>query len=73
MWKSSSEFGYLENYRGELRQPERHRADAGMEPTSRRWRGIYTPSTMQLRGRRRIDGVGRPNFDFYAGLRGTFP
>ena len=72
MWKSSSEFGYLENYRGELRQPERHRADAGME-TSRRWRGIYTPSTMQLRGRRRIDGVGRPNFDFYAGLRGTFP
>ena len=28
---------------------------------------------MQLRGRRRIDGVGRPEFDFYAGLRGTFP
>ena len=26
---------------------------------------------MQLRGRRRIDGVGRPEFDFYTGLRGT--
>ena len=26
---------------------------------------------MQLRGRRRIDGVGRPKFDFYTGLRGT--
>ena len=26
-------------------QPERHRADAGMEATSRRWRGIYTPSS----------------------------
>ena len=24
---------------------------------------------MQLRGRRRIDGVGRPEFDFYTGLR----
>jgi hypothetical protein len=26
---------------------------------------------MQLRGRRRIDGVGRPKFDYYTGLRGT--
>ena len=32
VWKSNSELGY--------RQPERHRADAGMEATSRRWRGI---------------------------------
>ncbi len=26
-------------------QPERHRADAGMETTSRRWRGTSTPSS----------------------------
>jgi len=30
VWKSNSELGY---------QPERHRTDAGMEATSRRWRG----------------------------------
>ena len=41
VWKSTSELGY----RGDLRQPERHRADAGMEATSRRWRGSSTPSS----------------------------
>jgi hypothetical protein len=35
VWKATGELGY----------PERHRADAGMEATSRRWRGIYTPSS----------------------------
>ena len=28
------------NQCGDLRQPKRHRADAGMEATSRRWRGV---------------------------------
>ena len=35
VWKSTGELGY----------PERHRADAGMEATSRRWRGIYDAVT----------------------------
>ena len=39
VWKSNSESGYPENYSGDLRQLERHRAGAGMEATSRRWRG----------------------------------
>ena len=45
VWKSNSDLGYTESYCGDLLQPKRHRADAGMEATSRRWRGIYTPSS----------------------------
>ena len=30
---------------GDFRQPERHRADAGLEATSRRWREVCTPSS----------------------------
>ena len=41
VWKSTSEFGYC----GNLRQSERHRADAEMEAISRRWLGIYTSSS----------------------------
>ena len=40
----------VETYCGDLRQPERHRADAGMEATSRRWRGSATPSSRCSRG-----------------------
>ena len=46
----------------DLRPPERHRADAGMEATPRRWRGIYTPSSRC---------VGRPKFDFHTGPAAT--
>ena len=36
-----------------------------MEATSRRWRGIYAPSSR--RSHSRVDGVGRPKFDFHTG------
>ena len=52
VWKSTSEFDC-----GDLRQLERHRADAGMEATSRRWRGISTSlSTRSCGDVRRVDG-----------------
>ena len=60
VWKSNSDLGYTESYCGDLLQPKRHRADAGMEATSRRWRGIYAIEQMQLRGRRRRRGLGAP-------------
>jgi len=39
VWKSTSELDYPEKYRGDLREPPRHRSDVVMETTSRRWRG----------------------------------
>ena len=50
MWKSNSELGYPENYCGDAieqtQEWEQPRVDgAGMEATSRRWCGIYTPSS----------------------------
>ena len=38
VWKSTTELGC------DLREPPRHRADAATGTTSRRWRGIATPS-----------------------------
>ena len=43
VWKSTSELGYL-------REPPRHRADAATGTTSRRWRGIATPSSRRGHG-----------------------
>ena len=45
VWKSTSELGYPENYCGDLCEPPRHRAAAVTGTTSRRWRGISTPSS----------------------------
>ena len=47
----------------DLREPPRHRADAVTGTTSRRWPRNSTPSS-----RHRVDGEGRPKFDFHAGL-----
>ena len=49
-------------YGVDLCGPPRHRADAITATTSRRWRRISTPSSSH-----RVDGVGRPKFDFHAG------
>ena len=39
------------------------------EAECRRWRAVWksTTATTSLRGRRRVDGVGRPKFDFHTG------
>ena len=51
---------------------ERHRAGAGMETTSHRWRGIYTPSSRCSYGDDVASmGVGRPKFDFHTGSTRT--
>jgi hypothetical protein len=57
VWKSSSVLGC---------EPERHRADEGMA-----WK-LHAIEQMQLRGRRRVDGVGRPEFDFHTGRASAF-
>ena len=59
VWKSTSELGYPEKYCVDLREPPRHRADAATGTTSRRWRGIATPSR------------GAPEIDFHTGSRST--
>jgi hypothetical protein len=46
----------------DLRGPPRHRTDAVTATTSRRWRRISTPSSSH-----RVDGMGRPKFDFHTG------
>ena len=50
VWKSTSELGYPEKYCVDLREPPRHRADAATGTTSRRWRGIATPSRRRSYG-----------------------
>jgi hypothetical protein len=50
-----------------IRLCERHRADAGMEALSRRWRDAIVQ--MLLRGRRRVDGVRGAKLDFHIGRR----
>jgi hypothetical protein len=50
-----------------IRLSERHRADAGMEALSRRWRDAIVQ--MLLRGRRRVDGVRGAKLDFHIGRR----
>ena len=49
VWKSSSELGYPGNYT-DLCEPPRHPADAATGTTSRRWRGIVTPSRRRSSG-----------------------
>ena len=75
-WKSTSELGY----RGDLRQPERHRADAGMEATSRRWRRSSTPSSRCSHGDNVAAWSARHSISTQAGaftqgraLRGSCP
>jgi hypothetical protein len=51
VWKSTSELGYPEKYCVDLREPPRHRADVATGTTSRRWRGIATPSRRRSYGK----------------------
>ena len=44
VWKSTSKLGHPENYCGDFCEPPRHRTDAATATTSRRCRGIATPS-----------------------------
>ena len=55
VWKSNSELGYPENY-------------CGGNLASMAW-NLRAIEHMLLRGRRRVDGVGRPKFDFHTGRR----
>ena len=55
VWKSTSELGYPENY-------------CGGNLASMAW-NLRAIEHMLLRGRRRVDGVGRPKFDFHTGRR----
>ena len=69
VWKSTSELGYPEKHRVDLREPPRHRADAATGTTSRRRPGNYAIEQTQLRRQRRVDGVRRLKFDFHTGWR----
>ena len=55
VWKSNSELGYPENY-------------CGGNLASMAW-NLRAIEHMLLLGRRRVDGMGRPKFDFHTGRR----
>jgi len=64
VWKSTSELGYPEKYCVDLRESPRHRADAATGTTSRRWRGIATPSHRRSYGSTSRRWRGTPEIYF---------